>query len=297
MSSPRCRTLSVVHDTTYRYDAPVTKSRHQLRLRPVHDHTQDLLDFHLEVTPAGDPRAFEDLYGNHVAHLELETPFTEMRIVGRSRVRVTEPPAIARPVPTGPSVVPLAWTPGQHQILQPYLLPPDLPHEHLRELKEYAMSFAELGDYDLLDVLLGMTQAIQRDFEYVPGSTSIESTSYECYLHRRGVCQDFTNLLMTMVRLLNVPARYRVGYIFTGGNYQHTEQSEASHAWVEIYIPWVGWRGFDPTNGRMTDIDHVRVACGRSHDDAPPTAGIIYKGGGNEVLSVTVRVEEVDRET
>lgn len=89
-------------------------------------------------------------------------------------------------------------------------------------------------------------------------------------------------------------APYRVGYIYTGANYENKVQSEASHAWVELYLPWNGWRGFDPTNGCMAGTDHVRVACGRNYRDATPTTGTIYKGqGGVETLDVEVRVEDV----
>ena len=94
-------------------------------------------------------------------------------------------------------------------------------------------------------------------------------------------------------RLLGVPARYRVGYIYTGGNYENKLQSEASHAWVEVYLPFIGWRGLDPTNGCAVAQDHIRVACGRNYRDATPTSGTILKGGGDEGLMVHVKITEV----
>jgi transglutaminase-like putative cysteine protease len=96
-----------------------------------------------------------------------------------------------------------------------------------------------------------------------------------------------------MARLLNVPARYRMGYISTGADYRNRIQSDASHAWVEIYLPWIGWHGLDPTNGCQVNLDHIRVACGRNFRDATPTSGTIYKGGGMETLVLGVRVEEL----
>jgi transglutaminase-like putative cysteine protease len=101
------------------------------------------------------------------------------------------------------------------------------------------------------------------------------------------VCQDFANLLICMARLLGIPARYRVGYIFAAGR----EAVEASHAWAELYLPHDGWRGFDPTNGSLVGRDHVRVACGRNFRDAAPTSGTIYRGGGRETLEIDVHVE------
>ena len=79
--------------------------------------------------------------------------------------------------------------------------------------------------------------------------------------------------MLCLARLLSIPARYRVGYIYTGANYANKVQSEASHAWAELYLPWVGWRGFDPTNGCVVGSDHVRVAAGRHFRDASPMSG------------------------
>jgi transglutaminase-like putative cysteine protease len=169
--------------------------------------------------------------------------------------------------------------------MSPYLLPPELYESELRELSDYAMSFVDRNDRDLLETFLDMNDTIYRDFQYVSGSTTLATTPYDVFTSRRGVCQDFANLMICMARLLNVPARYRVGYI-----YENKIQSDASHAWVELYLPWNGWRGFDPTNGCLAGPDHIRVACGRNYRDATPTGGTIYKGGAGETLEVSVKV-------
>jgi transglutaminase-like putative cysteine protease len=84
-----------------------------------------------------------------------------------------------------------------------------------------------------------------------------------------------------------------MGYLLTGADYENRIQADASHAWVELYVPQVGWHGFDPTNGRQVGSDHVRVACGRIYRDATPTSGTIYRGGGTESLTVRVQVEQI----
>jgi transglutaminase-like putative cysteine protease len=81
------------------------------------------------------------------------------------------------------------------------------------------------------------------------------------------------------------------GYIYTGPKNPNQRQSEASHAWVQVYLPEVGWKGFDPTNGVLTQTEHMRVAVGRNYVDATPTSGTIFVGGGGETLEVDVRVE------
>jgi transglutaminase-like putative cysteine protease len=134
-----------------------------------------------------------------------------------------------------------------------------------------------------------MNASIHGEYEYKQGTTKLTTSAFDTYASRVGVCQDFANLFICLARLLEVPARYTCGYVYTGPVAHR--MSEASHAWAQVYLPEVGWRGFDPTNGILTQTDHVRVAVGRNFRDATPTSGTIYVGGGAETLEVDVRVE------
>lgn len=288
------RTLSVLHDTRYRYERPVERSAHLYRLRPVHDVQQEVLRHELTLTLDGLRRDYEDVFGNRVTGTEIEEPYSELRITSRTVVRLNPGSASQLLSPRRRFTIPLVWMPWQRQMMLPYLLPPELPETQLTELYDFAMAFVSRQDSDLVQTLLDMNLTIYRDFAYRSGSTTLETTPFDVYCNREGVCQDFANLLICLARLLGIPARYRVGYIFTNGVYENKVQSEASHAWAELYLPWTGWQGFDPTNGCLVGRDHVRVACGRNYRDATPTSGTIYKGGGFETLSVDVRVEEID---
>lgn len=286
------RELTVLHETVYRYDQPVERSSHLYRLRPVHDLHQEVLAHELSISVDGLRRDFEDVFGNHATSLELETPYHELRITARSRVRVAAETSPQLLSPSRRVSLPLVWMPWQRQMMLPYLLPPELFETQLTELYEYALSFVERQDSDLVQTLLDMNMTIYRDFRYESGSTTLATTPFDVYGSRRGVCQDFANLMICLARLLGIPARYRVGYIYTGAGYENKVQSDASHAWLEVYLPRNGWQGFDPTNGCLVGQDHVRVACGRNYLDATPTSGTLYKGGGGETLVVSVRVEE-----
>ena len=290
---PESRVLRVTHETVYRYEAPVTHSTHVLRLRPSHTAGQDLLGFNLSVSAKSQSRAFEDVFGNQSHRLTITEPYTELKFAARSLVRIDSDLAFLSS-PVDRLSLPLMWMPWQRQMMLPYLLPPELPESQLMELSEYAESFALRQDNDLIETLVDMNESIYRDFEYASGSTTFMTTPFDVYVDRKGVCQDFANLFICLARLLNVPARYRVGYILTGAEYENKVQSEASHAWVEIYLPWVGWKGFDPTNGCLAGIDHVRVASGRNYRDATPTSGTLYQGGGAETLKVDVKVEVIE---
>ena len=284
------RILTLFHRTTYRYAKPVERSEHTLRLFPVQDRTQRVHSGEVILTPAGRHHDFEDVFGNQVRHVVVEDAYSEMTVLSTARVELL--PEL--PLATMPSLhlerLPMVWMPWQRQMMAPYLLPVELPEAQLRELTDYAMSFVERQNYDLVETLLDINQGIYRDFQYVTGSTRLETTPFEVLNTRKGVCQDFANLMICLARLLNIPARYRVGYIFTGGAYENKIQSDASHAWLELYLPGVGWRGFDPTNGCQVGLDHVRVACGRNYRDATPTAGTIFAGGGTETMSIDVKL-------
>ena len=282
------RVLRVEHETVYRYDEPVELSSHIVRLHPVHDLFQEVLDYQLEVSPPGVARRAEDVFGNQVLRFKIERPYTELWVRARSRLRVVPPRtlhALKR------STIPLVWMPWQRQMMTPFLLPPELPETQLKALSEYAMSFVERQDYDLVDTLKDIYRSIFRDFRYVPGATMLETSPFTVFTRREGVCQDFATLFICLCRLLGVPARYRVGYIRTGADYENQLQSEASHAWCEVYMPRHGWCGFDPTNGVLANLDHVRVAHGRNYREATPTAGTLFKGGQGERLETRVRVE------
>lgn len=288
------RRMSVVHRTSYRYDKPVERSSQVLRLTPIHDRLQSVVSHGIELSVDGKSRDYDDVFGNRVRRVEIDSPYAELTITARSIVDLLDTdPLSFRPLHKRWSI-PLVWMPWQRHMLQPYLLPEELPDSELEELTEYAMSFVERNDYDLFDTLLDLNSTIKREYEYKPGVTTNYTTPFDVYTHRRGVCQDFSNLFICIARLLSVPARYVCGYVYTGPKHENTLQGEATHAWVQVYLPEVGWKGFDPTNGVMTQTDHVRVAVGRKRVDATPTAGAVFLGGGREWLSVDVRCEPVE---
>lgn len=297
ISSSTKKFFSVVHETIYRYEGIVDLSKHLFHLHPMCDHIQAVLDYNLGVSVKGYGEFFEDVFGNIATFYKINIPYSELVIRSESTVCLADNPSLQSEYLHQRRDIPLVWLPWQRQMMSPYLLPPELPESELNELIDFAMSFVKRNDYDLMEVLNDINQTIYRDFQYVPGETSLVTTPYELYMTRRGVCQDFTNLFICLARLLNVPARYRIGYIYTAADYDNKIQSEASHAWVEVYLPYIGWYGFDPTNGCIAAKNHIRVACGRNYVDASPTMGTIYKGGGAEQLDVKVEIKALDDQT
>ena len=288
------RRYQIQHRTTYRYTTAVERSMHLFRLFPTHDRLQRVIRMDVTSSVPAEQHDFEDVFGNRARRMLIDVPFEELIIDARSEVELLDvEPLDMRPARVR-STIPLAWMPWQRQILQPFLLPPELPESELEELHDYAMTFALRNDYELLDTLLDMSSTIFAEYEYKQGSTTITSSAFDAYASRQGVCQDFANLFICLARLIGVPARYACGYLYTGPKHPNARMADASHAWVQVYLPEVGWKGFDPTNGVITQTDHVRVAVGRNYKDATPTSGVIYVGGGGETLSVEVLISRLD---
>ncbi len=287
------RTLEITHGTTYGYSEPVQRSTHVFRLEPMHDRVQHLEHFELSISVDGQLREYDDVFGNRARKMDLNAPFSELRIEARSRVVLLDTAPFELRKEHRRSGIPLVWMPWQREVLAPSLLPPELPEPQLRELTDYAMSIALRNDFDVLETLFDLNTTIYREYRYQPGSTRLATTAFDVYENRRGVCQDFANLFICLSRLLGIPARYACGYVYTGPKQENRVQAEASHAWVQVYLPELGWKGLDPTNGVITTTEHVRVAVGRNYIDATPTAGTLFEGGGRESLSVEVRVELV----
>ncbi len=194
-------------------------------------------------------------------------------------------------LPIHPSF-PLVWMPWEQKMLQPYLTPPELPETQLMELYDYAMSFVERNRRDLMETLFDINLTLFRQYQYVPDSTSLETTPVPDLHQQEGRLSGLRQRLHHPGASLGIPARYVCGYLYTGNTGESRARSDASHAWLQLYIPDVGWKAFDPTNGVLPRTDHVRVAYGRHYRDTAPTAGTLYTGA-NETLHIDVEVKDI----
>ena len=156
---------------------------------------------------------------------------------------------------------------------------------------------------DPLALLSEINNRIYRTFKYVPQSTTVDSAIDDALAIGQGVCQDFTHIMIALVRELRIPCRYVSGYLFHRAGASERSDSDRSdpdrsaedamHAWVEAYLPDLGWVGFDPTNNVLAGERHIRVAVGRDYADVPPTRGV-FRGGGDSELCVAVQVYRAD---
>ena len=156
------------------------------------------------------------------------------------------------------------------------------------ELMAYARPSFDAGR-PLIAAAADLSHRIHAEFTYKPESTSIETPLLDTLRMKRGVCQDFSHVMIGALRSLGLAARYVSGYLRSGSDHLG---GEASHAWVGVFIPDVGWVDFDPTNDVMPDTDHVTIAWGRDYADVTPMKGIA-RGGGKQQVDVEVRVQAI----
>ena len=144
---------------------------------------------------------------------------------------------------------------------------------------------------DVLDNIQRLNHWIYSEFAYVPAATSISTPLVQVLQQRQGVCQDFAHLAIAVLRSQGIAARYVSGYLETlaPAGQEKLQGADASHAWFEVFVPPLGWVGFDPTNNLMPDVRHLQLAVGRDFSDVTPLKGVV-QGRGEHQLQVAVDV-------
>lgn len=297
-------TLEVTHETRYDYGARVDLAQHLAHLRPRAMPGQQVLDAALEVEPV--PSHWtqgRDVFGNARDAFALYVPHDALRVVARSRVALTHGEGLAGARPGAlPSAESLPW----EQVAQdcryragaPFVAASEFVFEspfvpHLPALREFAAGSLTPGR-PLLPAALELMRRIHADFTYDGSATDVHTPLAQVLQQRRGVCQDFAHLMIGALRTCGLPARYVSGYLLTQPppGQPNLLGADASHAWVGVWCPPLGWVDFDPTNEVMpADAGtHVTLALGRDYGDVMPLRGVI-RGGGEHTLSVAVSVE------
>ena len=285
--------LSIRHRTVYAYADEVDASVNQARLRPRDLPGQRLLNFSLESDPGleGYEEA-EDCFGNPTSFFLLQRPHKTFTITASSRVDVSWAEADAPPpAPAWEEAVRRsqhAESDEARDALQFALESPMV--RTFPGLKEYAVRSFPAGR-PLGEAAAHLMQRIHRDFRFRPGSTNPSTALETVFQNRSGVCQDFSHLMIGGLRALGLPARYVSGYLETlpPPGKPKLMGTDASHAWVSVYVPGGGWVDFDPTNEMLPGPRHVTVAWGRDFSDVSPLRGVLY-GGGTQTLKVEVDV-------
>jgi transglutaminase-like putative cysteine protease len=274
------------HITRLRYSQPIRETVMVAHLQPRNTPTQHCLEFKLQSVPKTISECYLDALGNWVHHLSIGNEHNQVVLVAEGLVEVTP----RAPLPTQlaaeswSDLAVLATESDYWEFFQPstFTQPTELLTRYIAELQLTRL-------VDPLTTVLAVNRIIHYSLYYTPKSTHVDSPIDDALSDRCGVCQDYTHIMLAVLRLLGVPCRYVSGYIFHRSSDLSIAAEGASHAWVEVYLPDLGWVGFDPTNNLVVSDRHIVVAVGRDYADVPPTKGI-FKGDASSQLTVNVRV-------
>lgn len=295
------RRYHVLHQTAYRYEAPVTLSYQSLHLTPRELPWQRIESHAVKVDPAPTRRRDgHDAFGNPIVDVALEGPHEVLEIVAESVVTVGR-----RPVPEPHATPPwetvrdalafrAGWRPPAAVIEATQFLFESTHVRVKRELGQWAQASFAPG----LPVLAGamaLMKRIHAEFRFDPRATTVSTPVMTVFQDRRGVCQDFSHFMVSCLRSLGLAARYVSGYLLTTPppGKERLIGADASHAWVALFVPEAGWIELDPTNGLLPGTAHVTLGWGRDFADVTPLRGVILGGGEQELdVAVTVMPEE-----
>lgn len=274
------------HLTRYYYSAPVHESLTEVRMHPRTEGRQRCLDYQLAVTPKARVHLYRDFLGNSVHHFGIPAPHNELNIMAESVVEMRNFDELPK------SLGPGAWaeldTEVKHGDYWEMLLPSAFCSA-TPLLLELAATLSSVRRDDPLSLLLELNTRLHDWFAYEPESTTVDSPIDDALKQRKGVCQDFAHVMIAVVRQLGIPCRYVSGYLHHSDTAHDRSREDATHAWVEAWLPSLGWTGFDPTNDLLARERHIRTAVGRDYADVPPTRGV-FKGKAGTAMAVAVSV-------
>jgi transglutaminase-like putative cysteine protease len=275
--------LEVQHETRLEFSEPVTESISELRMEPASDGDQSCRSFHLAVSPATELFRYQDGFGNHVHHFNLLADHAQVRILSAGIVETHPHP---RALSDCRATCPLDLGGADFEVLD--FLRFQGPVRPTPRLEPLLDGLRPRPGTRLADLVAHVTQHIHDHFEYARDVTLATSPIDDVLEQGKGVCQDFTHLMIALLRSFGVPARYVSGYV------HRPNQESQSHAWCEVWLPELAWVGIDPTNDKLVDDHFVKVAVGRDFTDVPPNKGI-YRGRAQEKISVRVETRALAR--
>ncbi|MEO1067446.1 MAG: transglutaminase family protein [Pseudomonadota bacterium] len=264
--------LTVSHKTTYRYDAPVDYALQQLRLMPKNSTGQSVISWSTEIDGGKKEASYTDQHRNHVELISFTPGTVEMTVTCAGEIETTLKDGVV----------------GRHVGLAPlwYFKRATNLTEPGPAIRKIARKAAAADDNDIARMHLLMND-IADTVAYQVGETGAETKAEAALTSGHGVCQDHAHIFIAATRLMDYPARYVSGYLMLNDRVDQ----DASHAWAEVYLPNIGWTGFDVSNRISPDERYVRVATGLDYREAAPMSGMRF-GAGSEAMVVSLQVQQ-----
>lgn len=287
----------IQHITTYKYVDPVNLCYNLGCMIPREFKNQSVESYEVEITPVSlDYVVRQDYFGNKIFFFSLQQSHEQLNINISSVIKLR------------PERIDLEQDTMKLPELVEWVNKPRTAYEEVHlEAKEFTLDspllkpFSALYEYAMLSfkqestALKGVNDLMRRiftEFEFKSGFTTVTTPLISVFENKKGVCQDFSQMMIACLRSVGVPARYVSGYIETlpPEGEEKLFGTDASHAWVQAFFPNIGWVDFDPTNNQIPFNQHVTVACGRDYSDVTPLKGVVYSSGPQRLeVSVDMR--------
>ncbi len=265
--------IKVRHATTYRYAQPAVSALQLLRLTPRSHEGQFVRRWRVGVDAEARLDKSTDAFGN-VTHLVfLDGPLSEVQIVIEGEIDTVDTNGVVAGA--------IERQPKGLFLRETMLTRPGA------SLCQFARETQATTNGAVVATMHALNMRIYSELDFTIGATTSETTAGQAFADKTGVCQDFAHILIAAARSRGIPSRYVSGY------YLRTDRidQEAGHAWMEAFLPDLGWVGFDPAQGLCVSDRYVRVAVGTDARDAAPVRGARV-GGGQEELNVSILVEQ-----
>ncbi|MBB3385506.1 MULTISPECIES: transglutaminase family protein [unclassified Rhizobium] len=273
----------------YIYDVPASGARHILRVMPLSlPNRQRLIAGSVKITPGPDEQShFTDFFQHPATSILVREPHERLDIRMQARVQVESQPVGADFSPL------LAKLP--EEINDCWSIDPSSPHHFLgssprlpdtREIADYSRQW-KAANLTTLQIAHAVCAQVHKDFVYDTEATTVDTTPREAFRLKRGVCQDFSHVMIIALRSLGIPAGYVSGFLRTipPPGKERLEGADAMHAWVRIWCgETAGWIELDPTNNIPAGTDHIVVAYGRDYSDVAPVIGVLKSYGNQEAV-------------
>lgn len=286
----------ITHATAYRYSEPASLSQNEICLQPKTTGGQQLEEWQLAISPEPQyQRQRQDYFGNMLQAFMIQHPHNDLQVTATSTVTTTQP-SIPDPDAT-PAWEAVADRLGRRASRE------DLAASQFLFTSPFTMLTADIAAFarpsfppkrPLLTAAIDLMHRIYRDFSYDKTATTVDTPVDRVLAARKGVCQDFSHLMLSGLRSLGLAGRYVSGYLETlpPPGKPKLEGADASHAWLSVYVPEIGWIDLDPTNDLVAGEQHITLAWGRDYGDVTPVKGVVM-GGGVHTLRVTVDVRRL----
>ena len=291
--------FKISHVTRYAYESPASELFMDVRLSPPTDASQTVVSRSLVVSPECPLTGYTDYFGNHVEQFSIISRHENLVLRAESEIET-------HPMTAPTEAMRVSFSEARQILRRDQLKNFDFLHASRgvelgpavnRIANRFFNPKAELGQivHDLMSWVHG-------HFKYTPGVTHVGTTVDEALKLKKGVCQDYAHVMIAILRVAGIPARYVCGYIETDSQLRAAAKRNApkrligaaeSHAWVDLKLPKGEWYALDPTNNLPASERHVVLAVGRDFHDTSPTRGI-FKGAGRTSLKATVQMRRLE---